>query len=267
MATTTTKKKLARPKFDAIWTTRTDALNLAERARTLRQQQNQTIGRLKNQLEGHQDNLMTSLRGIDNARRNAIINDSMRDRRRELAAEKRDTRYAYTRQLAEIAASASGAEELFSSSVALLMRKTIGSEGRSRYLAQIEHSGPEELRHLAIFAAATSNQELAAALVTRVDRLPVAQRPFSRKDLADHLVGNELREVRLALANAQLAAVEGLDADGRFETGEKNPHRTMEIAMLRRRIDNEFAPDEPEAEEDGENDADEDPAPSDEPAA
>lgn len=250
MAKTPTKKKLAPSRFDAIWTTRTDALSLAERAKSLRQQQNETLGRLKNQLDAHQNNLSGSLRGIDGARRAAIINESMNGRRRELAAEKIDTRYAYTRQLADLANSARGAEELFSSSVALLMRKTIGSETRSRYLSQIEHSGPEELRHLAIYSAATSNTDLAAALVTRVDRMPASQRPFSRKDLADHLVGDELREVRLALATAQLAAIEGLDADTRFETGEKNPHRTLEIAMLRRRIDNEFAPDEPETDED-----------------
>src|SRR5690349_571653 len=116
MAKTPTKKKPA-PKFDAIWTTRTDALNLAERARNLRQHQNETLGRMNNQLDAHREGLDGSLRGIDARRRASIISESMHGRRRELAAEKADTRYAYTRQLAELANSARGAEELFSSSV------------------------------------------------------------------------------------------------------------------------------------------------------
>lgn len=249
----TARKKPAPVAFDAIWTTRTDALSLAERAKRLRQQQNETIGRLNNRLDAHREGLTGSLRSIPTANRSTIIKQSVRGRRKELADESADLRWTYVRQLADIATSAKGAEELYRSSVGLLMRKTLGSESRSRYLEQTEHSGPEELRHFAILAAATGNLELAAALVTRAERFPSADRPFSRIELADRMVGEELREVRLALATAQLAAAEGLDADTRFETGEASAHRRMELAMLRKRIDEEFAADEPE---DAEEDAD-----------
>lgn len=248
--TPASRKRPAPARFDAIWTTRTDALTLAERAKSLRRQQNETIGRLNNRLDAHRESLTGSLRSISTADRAGIISKSLRGRRTELAEESADLRKTYVRQLAEISASARGAEELYRSSVALLLRKTIGSEARSRYLEQTEHSGSEELRHLSMLAAATGNLDLAAALVTRVERLPVADRPFSRKDLADHMVGEELREVRLALANAQLSGAEGLDADTRFETGQSSAQRTMELSMMRKRIAQEFAIDEPEGDDD-----------------
>src|SRR5690606_30331450 len=185
----------------------------------------------------HREGVTGSLRSIPSANRAGIISQSVRGRRKELADESADLRRTYVRQLAEAADSAKGAEELYRSSVGLLMRKTLGSEARSRYLEQTQHSGPEELRHFAILAAATGNLDLAAALVTRVERFPAADRPFSRAELADRLVGDELREVRLALATAQLAAAEGLDADTRFETGQTNAHRRLELSMMRKRID------------------------------
>lgn len=253
MAKTPTARKNPAPvRLDAIWTTRTDALTLAERAKRLRQQQNETIGRLNNRLDAHRDSITGSLRSLPSASGATVISHSVSGRRAELAAESAELRKAYVRQLAGIAESARDAEELYRGSVQLLMRKTLGSEARSRYLDQIEHSGPEELRHFAVLAAATNNLDLAAALVTRATRFPAADRPFSCKNLADHLVGEELREVRLALVSAQLAAVEAVDADTRFETGRTNAHRRMELAMMRKRIRKEL-PAEEEADEDDEN--------------
>ena len=66
-----------------------------------------------------------------------------------------------------------------------------------------------------------------------------------------HGVGDELREIRLALASAQLAALAGLDADTRFETGSVNASRRMELAVLRKRIAEEF-PVEPDEDDEGE---------------
>jgi hypothetical protein len=235
------------------WTSVQDARSACERAQSIRRQQNENIGRLNNRIDAHRESLVGSLRGIPAAERARVIQQSISGRRRELAEESRALRLAFTRQLAEIAGRAREAEQHYGSVVAHLMRRTLGSEMRSRYAQQIERSGPAELKSMAELAAATRNEDLAAALIGRVSELKPNDRPFAGRDLAEHLVGEELREVRLALARAQLASMEGLDADTRFETGKTNAHRRMELAILRKRIAEEFdfgTEDEPQEDED-----------------
>jgi hypothetical protein len=96
--------------------------------------------------------------------------------------------------------------------------------------------------------------------------LPRADRPFSAAELADVLVGELHRELSQALAEAERRVLEGLNADAVFETGKPNPHRTLQIAMLKKR-EQEIAAygrdkdEEPEAEPDG--DAADDAVPTD----
>lgn len=249
---------MAKPAPQALlgstWTSVQDARTMCERSQTLRRQQNETIGRLNNRLDAHREGLTGSLRGIPAPERTRIIQQSVSGRRRELAKESHDLRLAYTRQLSEIAARSKEAQQHYGSTVAHLMRRTLGSEMRSRYAQQIERSGRAELKSMAELAAATRNEDLAAALIGRVSEIRAQDRPFAARDLADHLVGDELREVRQALARAQLASLEALDADTRFETGKSNPHRRMELAVLRKRMAEEFAnePDEKADEDENE---------------
>lgn len=244
-------------RFGLTWVSRTDALTLADRARSLRQQQNETIGRLNNRLDAFGDGLEGSTKYMDRAQRLAFKSKANAGRRGELAQESKDIRTTYVRQLAGLAEDAKRAEELYTGPVPYLMLKTLGSERRALYQQQIAAAGPAELRAMAAFATAnpSPNLDLAAALAAHVGTMKTADRPFAVRDLADHLVGDELRDIRLALAGAQLAALEGLDADTRFETGAVNASRRTELAMLRKRIAEEFPvePDEDDEAEGAEN--------------
>lgn len=237
--------------FGLTWVSRTDALTLADRAKTLRSQQNETIGRLNNRLDAFGESLDGSTKYMDRAQRTAFKSKANSGRRSELAQESKDLRTTYVRQLAGLADDARRAEELYTGPVSLLMMKTLGSERRALYQQQIAAAGPAELRAMAAFATSnpSPNMDLAAALAAYVGTMKAADRPFAVRDLAEHMVGEELREIRLALANAQLAALEALDADSRFETGAVNANRRMELAVLRKRIANEF-PVEMDEEED-----------------
>lgn len=239
--------------FGLTWVSRIDALTLADRAKTLRSQQNETIGRLNNRLDAFGESLEGSTRYMDRAQRMAFKSKANSGRRSELAQESRDIRTTYVRQLAGLAEDAKRAEELYTGPVPFLMLKTLGSEKRALYQQQIATAGPAELRAMAAFATSNPNPnlDLAAALAAHVGAMKTADRPFAVKDLAEHIVGDELREVRLALASVQLSALEALDADTRFETGTVNANRRMELAVLRKRIREEFPVENDEDEEEG----------------
>jgi hypothetical protein len=229
-------------RFGLTWVSRTDALTLADRAKTLRRQQNEILGRLNNRLDAFGEGLEGSTKYMDRAQRAAFRSKANSGKRSELAQESKDIRTTYVRQLAGLAEDAKRAEALYTGSIPYLMLKTLGSERRALYQQQIAAAGPAELRAMAALAASnpSPNLDLAAALAAHVGAMKTADRPFTTKDLAEHLVGEELREIRLALASAQLSAVEGLDADTRFETGAVNANRKMELAILRKRIAKEL---------------------------
>lgn len=244
--------------FGLTWVSRTDALTMAERAKSLRKQQNETIGRLNNRLDAFRTELTGSARYMDKTQRTAFTSKALSGRRAELARESTDIRTTYVRQLAGLAESARAADELYSGPVSYLMLKTLGSERRALYQQQVANAGPAELRAMAALAASkpSPNLDLAAALATRVGSMPAKDRPFAVRELAEHLVGDELREVRLALAEAQLSALEALDADTRFESGQSNAARRLELATRRKRIAEEFGVDRDDEDEE-EPDADE----------
>jgi hypothetical protein len=242
-------------RFGLTWVSRTDALTLADRAKSLRNQQNETIGRLKNRLDSFSDSMEGSTKYMDRAQRTTFRSKAISGKRSELALESRDIRTTYVRQLAGLAEDAKRAEELYTGPVSYLMLKTLGSERRALYQQQITAAGPAELRAMAAFATSNPNPnlDLAAALAAHVGIMKTADRPFAVKDLAEHLVGKELRDIRLALASAQLAALEGLDADTRFETGTVNTNRQMELAVLRKCIREEFPVHDEETDDDADN--------------
>ncbi len=244
-------------RFGLTWVSPTDALTLADRAKTLRNQQNETIGRLNNRLDAFGESLAGSTKYMDREQRMAFKSKANSGRRSELALESKNIRTTYVRQLAGLAEDARRAEELYAGPVSYLMLKTLGSEKRALYQQQIASAGPAELRAMAAFATSnpSPNLDLAAALAAHVGAMRTTDRPFAVKDLAEHLVGDELREVRLALASAQLSALEALDADTRFETGAVNASRRMELATLRKRIAEEFPVDSDDEDDDGSADA------------
>lgn len=242
--------------FGLTWVSRTDALTIAERSKSLRRQQSETIGRLNNRLDAFKSEVTGSARYMDRAQRSVFTTKALNGRRAELASESKDIRTTYVREIAGLAESAKAAEELYTGPVAYLMLKTLGSEKRALYQQQVAAAGPAELRAMAALAASkpSPNLDLAAALATRVGAMKSNERPFAVRDLAEHLVGDELRDTRLALAEAQLASLEALDADTRFETGAVNAARRLELATRRRRIADEFALSEPDEDENAEED-------------
>ena len=223
-------------RLGAAWMEDNDIRDATTKIRQNRKRHDALIRSLGNKLAVHADSVERSLKdvgGLPGSK--AIVKRAVSGRRREFARETADTRKAMIRELTETAAVVRSAATHYASPMQMLMRGSLGSERRSRLMQQVEASGPVELASLAEYAAAKGDGELAAALCSRVSGMKVADRPFSPSDLADVICGERHREISQALVECERRALEALQADTEFETGEANKQRAVEIAMLRRR--------------------------------
>lgn len=125
----------------------------------------------------------------------------------------------------------------YDSPVKVLNRLTLGDPKRSEYAAQVEGVGPAELAHLAQFAVSTRNLPLAAAIVSRLDRMPSGQRPVSAAGLASAMQIEEHRKAveALKIADARLQAV--LVAIRAWKSGKANPLSTVALGLKARTLD------------------------------
>jgi hypothetical protein len=91
-------------------------------------------------------------------------------------------------------AKAIAASVYYESPAAMLLREGLGTSERSRYMDQLSHSGPAELRNFAQFAVATGNKLLAVAILNRMDRMRPNDRKalgFTRMQLASEIMSHE----------------------------------------------------------------------------
>lgn len=224
-----------RAKIGAQWMSPNDIRSALTRIQSASNRHAHLIGNLRGRLERRGQEVERSLSSLDQRDRTSVLNKSRNGYRAELVRESADVRKAQTRELAAIAAGVRSAATHYRSPMQMLMRSTLGSERRSRIMQQIANSGPVELASLAEYAAAQRDEELAAALCSRVAEMPRADRPFSAAELADVIHGDLHRELSQALVEVERRVLEGLQIDTEFETGKPNAQRTLEIAILKKR--------------------------------
>lgn len=220
--------------FGANWASVTDVRAALTKAQTSRAAQQRLLGSLSDRIERRRADIESSLSDIQQSQRTPLVNKAVAGFRMELRRESGDQRLAHVREVAKHREFLKSAKGHYRSSAQMLARATIGSERRSRIQQQISNSGPAELASLAELAAATRDMEMAAALCSRVFDMEPTKRPFNAADLADTIVGDEFREVTSAINEVERLALEALDDDSRFETAKSNPHRSLQIAMMKR---------------------------------
>jgi hypothetical protein len=219
----------------AAWMTESDIRTTLTKIHHNRNQHDNLVRTAGTNLERRRKELESSLDGIGVRDRTSMIRKALTGHRAELSRQSKDARLALTRDLSTLADRVRSAEAHYRSPMQMLMRDTLGSERRSRIQQQIEQSGPVELASLAELAAATRDKELAAALCGRVGNMRRDERPFDAGALADVMFGELHRELSQALVEAERRVLEALQADQEFETGSGNPHRALQVAMLKKR--------------------------------
>jgi hypothetical protein len=116
-----------------------------------------------------------------------------------------DDRWAILRQLDALASGLSASDSLWASPVVALARMGLGSDKRTNHMAQLSGAGPAELKTAAMLAAATLDRVLGASVATLLDRTPVKQRIVSPQELAERLIGDDVRQARSAIAAVKQA--------------------------------------------------------------
>jgi hypothetical protein len=215
------------------WLSATDVIDRLKQARENREQQSKLLASLEAQAAQRREDVGRSLADLPEVQRSQLVARAVNGHRNELKRGSADARRAHLKEAGRLLEQTDGARAHYQSPVQMLMREGLGSERRSRLLQQVVHSGPVELASLAEFAAATKDKELGAALCARVSDLAPNERPFSSRDLADALVGEEYRRVTAALMEVDRLTQEAAHADSAFERGAANPVRSIRIARMK----------------------------------
>lgn len=145
-----------------------------------------------------------------------------------------DERWAILRQLDAVASGLSASEALWASPVIALARAGIGTDRRTNFAAQLAGAGPAELKTAATLAVATSDRVLGAAVAALLDRMPARQRVVSPAELAERLIGDDVRQARAGIAAVRQAQQRAMNADREFASGRRNATARISQALAER---------------------------------
>lgn len=216
------------------WMSVTDISERLTKARENRERQRMLLDTLEGQAKRRRDDIERSLADLPPSHRSQLVARAIGGFRGELKRASTNERMKFVREIGRLREEAQAVREHYGSTAQFLAREGLGSERRSRLQQQLEKSGPTELAALAAFAAATKDKELGAVLCARVSDLMPNERPFSRQELADALVGDQHRAVTQALMEIDRLAEETAHADTAFECGGAIPLRALSVARMKR---------------------------------
>lgn len=145
-----------------------------------------------------------------------------------------DDRWAILRQLDAVASGLSASEALWASPVVALARMGLGTDKRTNFAAQLAGAGPAELKTAATLAVATSDRILGAAVAALLDRMPARQRVVSPAELAERLIGEDVRQARAGIAAVRQAQQRAMNADREFASGRRNATARISQALAER---------------------------------
>lgn len=223
--------KKSPPTLTKPWRSVTDLKASLTRAREMGEQHRRLIADMNGRVESRRKELDATLSDLTTAQRLQVVGRAVGGLRAELKRSSLDSRTARIRDLDAIRRDVSDAKAHYQSAVQMLARDSLGSERRSRLMQQLEHSGDAELASLAALAVSAKDRELGAVLVSRVQRIPHASRPFSPHELADLLVGDEHRAVQAAIMEVEEIAQRAILDDRAFETGRASPEGSIALAL------------------------------------
>jgi hypothetical protein len=154
--------------------------------------------------------------------------------RNDVRAASDDDRWAILRQLDAVASGLSASEALWASPVVALARMGLGTDKRTNFAAQLAGAGPAELKTAATLAIATSDRVLGAAVAALLDRMPARQRVVSPAELAERLIGDDVRQARAGIAAVRQAHQRAMNADREFASGRRNATARISQALAER---------------------------------
>jgi hypothetical protein len=217
------------------WMSINDLRSALSRATALRTQQANLIAGLEAEIDRIKQSLEASAKFLTASEKLTVVSRSTVAKRKELVASSKTERLKLVNDMNVEFEAIMDADLHYQSPVQILMRSSIGQPRRTQIAGQIADAGPTELLSLAHLAAATSDLEMGAALVTRLSTIPAGSRPFSSQALAQALVGATFAEAELIFGKIEALLAAALAADKTFETGKTDALGKIKAALLDRR--------------------------------
>ncbi len=181
---------------------------------------------------------MDRLTDLPRNQRRALAAKELGRFRRELRERTEKERYAGLRDLQAAEADVNAVAPLYDSPAHILAREGFGTGDRSRYLAQMAHSGPMEMANFARLAVNTGNKILGAAVMSKLDALPKREQELagvSRQELANILCGCDHRKAQEAITIVRNRLRSALNRNREFERGRVNATARIGEALANRR--------------------------------
>lgn len=125
----------------------------------------------------------------------------------------------------------------YQSPVKVLAREALGDERRSAYLQQLSLAGSAELAHFGQFAVGTKNKALGAAVLSRLDALPMKERPFTPNEFATAMELDAYIKAREYLKIGELRFQGLIVAIRTWKQGRSNPINTLSLALRSQQLD------------------------------
>ena len=124
----------------------------------------------------------------------------------------------------------------YDSPVKVLARQSLGDPRRTEYLRQLQHAGAAELGHMGQLAVSTKNAALAAAVLSVVDKMPAAARPFGPVELASAMQLDDYVKAQRYFRAGEVALQSILVAIRSWKAGKTNPLNTVSLALQRKQL-------------------------------
>ncbi|QIQ72091.1 MULTISPECIES: hypothetical protein [Pseudomonas syringae group] len=133
-----------------------------------------------------------------------------------------------------------GQRPYYDSPVRVVARAGLGSDKRTAYALQLQGSLKAELSHLGQVAVGTGDEVLAAAVLSRIDRLPREDRPFSANELASAMRPEAFLKVQEYIKIAETRFQGVVIAIRAWNSGRKNPLSTVSLALRQGELDEQL---------------------------
>lgn len=186
------------------------------------------INMLKNDVAKRAEQInadMDRLVDLPRNQRTALAAKELTRFRRELREKTDEERYSDLRGLQQAEAAVNAVAPLYDSPAHILAREGFGTEDRSRYLAQMTHSGPTEVANYAALAVNTWNKTLGAAVMSKLDAMKPEDRKLagvSRQELANVLCGQDFKKAQEAITIVRNRVRSAFNRNREFERGKVN---------------------------------------------
>lgn len=187
-------------------------------------------------------------------RRRTMIDREMTRYSREARKVSADERAKLLAEVRDIVSKVSPVRASFTDPVAVLSRRTIGDPKRATYSANLANAGPVAVENAIQDAVITGEAALLSAALDRLDGMSADQRKlvrYSKKEVAESVVADELLKARQFLAKIDLEVVEAEVADSEAEGKRTTPELKMTLGLKRAALREALGSDPEEDEEDG----------------